>query len=810
MDVNLPRPGFRVFRSSINSTGIVGQLIADVRTPSANCGQQFKPTFIVDRDTGEIPGTRVKYLVATVSQNDDGKAEVDVPKKITYTSPWVGILTVSVVSPSNDPVEGVDILVQHLSPTVNVVNSNFRLNLVTTDVGSVLHEIYVTDPAKWGAVEQRFRVTPSKCEGVRIPDGTCCTVDGVGSDGISCDEFGIEHQFDAQEGQSGQIVMRHEFEGSVEFIDTTVRSVVVFVIFGEAESSSSFSALYGDWLDPDACTEFYDQLDGRCYCAIPEVDVDFEDSPGDCGDGVPDGFESSGCDRQTTDVRGYATQSVDFGKDKTVKFQGYKDHLFEIWDITEGTSAYTRVATASQTPEVSFTNIREQKRLAIVDVTISRLSATVLGGHRNVPFVTGQALLVTARTNECGFNKQMVTYRGTADEEVMPALDVAVELTPAGPDCGTSGLERPDSSADVRPCRVPAPLATHDNPRYSCADPDRLGFSWVDEYFADKEDERIQTADLGVLRDATVSYVYVAPLCLRQVQAGPTNPTGKPLLDIVSRTTDRTDWTDDEPEDLLLMEPEALDIEDSNFGATVVPNDRSVFVEEDEISFKFELVEVYPGAGTCEWPWDYISNPEGCSLRIGDTTTTGSFLSDVSPDHEVLITYLDGITGGDVMVDAATYVSNLTEDYNFRYDEFRPGYILNAVAGEPTPFAPFTVDVTVIFNRKDDGSYVVFDRSAILLGVISEAVPQTITMTTAPTLIFSIIRDPPGGTSRTVMAQGAEISTTLSIDQCRKKKSRIRDDIIFHFLTWSVSGVLNVVMILVKTIFYFFNNIFFF
>ena len=573
-------------------------------------------------------------------------------------------------------------------------------------------------------------------------------------------EFGIEHEFNAQEGQSGQIIMRHEFEESVEFVDTTVRSVVVFVMFGEAESSS-FSGLYGDWVNPDACLEFYDQLDDRSYCAIPEVDIDFEDSVGDCNAVGSASFESSGCDRQTTDSRGYATQSVDFGKDKAVKFRGYQDHLFEIWDITEGTT-YSLVAAASENPEVRLLNIREQRRLAIVDVTLSRLSARILGGHRNVEFITGQALLVTARTNECGFNKQMVTYRGTVDGAVMPALDVAVEIPRSQglDDCGD--LERPSSRAHVQVCRVPAPVAIQTTLRYSCADVNRLGFHYVDEYFTDKEDQRIQTVDLGLLRDATVSYVYVGPLCLRQVTVGPTK---NPLRDIVTRTTDRSDWIDDEPEQLLLMEPEALDVAGSSFGATLVPNDRAIFVEDDEVSLKFELIEVYPNAeSTCEWPWDFPS--PGCALRLGDATSENSFvLSDVSPAHEVLISYLDGITGTDVMVDAALYnVSDLSNDYTSRPAEFRPGYILDAVAGEPTPFAPFTVDVTVTFHRRDDGSYIEFDRSAILVGVISEAVPQTLTMTTAPTLIFSILRDPPGGTSRTVLEQGAEISTTLSIN----------------------------------------------
>jgi len=774
LDTNLDEVGFRIFRGALTddpSSARLGQLIADIPIDSRSCGQQFNPVQFRDRDTGAFPATRVSYLVAVVTEEerDNGRTRIQLGNftKITYTSPWSATLQVNVESPSNQPVQDVDIQVEHLL-TANgsnfEPNDDFLLELVTNGFGSVVHEIFVTDPTRWGTIDQNLRITPSKCDGFRL-NGTCCD---ESIDGETCTTLGLEHEFDPP---SEIVHIRHLFEEAVEFVDISARSVVAYVLFGESSgtTAASFDELFGaDWLDADACLEFYDKLDDRCYCSVPDVVIEFEAPDGNCTDEASDTFEDPGCDRVTSDASGQVSHSVDLGQTTTVKFGGYLDHLFEIWLITETLGTYERIAEASLKPEATFVDVIEDVRIAFVDATRANLSASVLGGDRQVEFLTGQRLLVTPEDLSCGYNRQLVTYRGHVSPVVMPAFEASVEIPEeteddAPEDCGLD--VRPGSESEAYACRVPAPLATNDDTRLACADADRLKFAYVDEYFADRSG-RVETANLSDTSqgDFNVSFTYTAPLCIRTVEVGPTDSELNPFRDLVTPTS-RRDWQDFEDEALLLVDPEIVD-GDNIFGTTCVDNDRTVFVEDDQVTIRFELVEVYPNAdSTCEYPWDY-DDEEGCTLALNDADSAfARALSDPDPDGDaILITYLDGITGTDVLVDAETYVADPPNDYTDRFFEVRPGFELNATAGDPTPFSPFTVDVTVIFERDFDGSYLSFDRSAIILGVISEDVPQTIPVSTDPTLIFSILRDPPGGTSRAVIAQGTEIKTSFSIE----------------------------------------------
>ena len=68
------------------------------------------------------------------------------------------------------------------------------------------------------------------------------------------------------------------------------------------------------------------------------------------------------------------------------------------------------------------------------------------------------------------------------------------------------------------------------------------------------------------------------------------------------------------------------------------------------------------------------------------------------------------------------------------------------------------------FTRAYDGAKILFVRHVLILGVIPEEVPQVWTVATNPTLIFSIIRDPPGGASTATLVEGSTISTSMAID----------------------------------------------
>ena len=83
--------------------------------------------------------------------------------------------------------------------------------------------------------------------------------------------------------------------------------------------------------------------------------------------------------------------------------------------------------------------------------------------------------------------------------------------------------------------------------------------------------------------------------------------------------------------------------------------------------------------------------------------------------------------------------------------------------GKPNPFAPFSKKLSVEFTRAFDNAKITFERHVLILGVIEEEVPEVWT-TAVDGLIFSILRDPPGGASTATLVEGSTISTSMSID----------------------------------------------
>ena len=90
-------------------------------------------------------------------------------------------------------------------------------------------------------------------------------------------------------------------------------------------------------------------------------------------------------------------------------------------------------------------------------------------------------------------------------------------------------------------------------------------------------------------------------------------------------------------------------------------------------------------------------------------------------------------------------------------------------AGKPNPFAPFSHELSVEFTRAYDGAEILFVRHVLVLGSIPEEVPQVWTAATNPTLIFSIIRDPPGGASTATLVEG---STDFDVHGHRRRARR--------------------------------------
>ena len=88
------------------------------------------------------------------------------------------------------------------------------------------------------------------------------------------------------------------------------------------------------------------------------------------------------------------------------------------------------------------------------------------------------------------------------------------------------------------------------------------------------------------------------------------------------------------------------------------------------------------------------------------------------------------------------------------------------VAGIPLPTAPFALPITVQATRygPEGDASVKFKAFIPILGTIPSEVPNFYPVSTDPTLIFMILRDPPGGNSQTTIQAGTIFSTGISID----------------------------------------------
>ena len=67
-------------------------------------------------------------------------------------------------------------------------------------------------------------------------------------------------------------------------------------------------------------------------------------------------------------------------------------------------------------------------------------------------------------------------------------------------------------------------------------------------------------------------------------------------------------------------------------------------------------------------------------------------------------------------------------------------------------------------NSPEGAAQVSFKAFIPILGTIPSEVPNLFPVTTDPTLIFLILRDPPGGTSQTTISAGSTFSTGITID----------------------------------------------
>ena len=287
----------------------------------------------------------------------------------------------------------------------------------------------------------------------------------------------------------------------------------------------------------------------------------------------------------------------------------------------------------------------------------------------------------------------------------------------------------------LRGCRAKIPdVSTSDPDRLPCA---TTKYTYVDELPAIRNFEK----DLSYLTNAaaSVNFEITSPLCLKSVTA-----TGTGLKYLVNeagktRETDYGSFSSGSAESLLLLSKLPEPQEEGDYGKACTTNTGAVFREGDVVNLEFTLKEREPQCTAVKgevYPWD------DCEIIPLDVSPTTS--------QDIKIRVADGVSG----IEASG-------DYP---DEGKDTFTHTMTVGEPNPFAPFSHELSVEFTRAYDDAKILFVRHVLVLGSIPEEVPQVWTVATNPTLIFSIIRDPPGGASTATLVEGSTISTSMAID----------------------------------------------
>lgn len=98
--------------------------------------------------------------------------------------------------------------------------------------------------------------------------------------------------------------------------------------------------------------------------------------------------------------------------------------------------------------------------------------------------------------------------------------------------------------------------------------------------------------------------------------------------------------------------------------------------------------------------------------------------------------------------------------------------------GLPLPTAPYALPfaVSATRNSPEGGAQVDFKAFVPILGTIPSEVPNYYPVTTDPTLIFLILRDPPGGASYTQIQAGSVLSTGISIQGIKTYQADVHSE----------------------------------
>ena len=167
------------------------------------------------------------------------------------------------------------------------------------------------------------------------------------------------------------------------------------------------------------------------------------------------------------------------------------------------------------------------------------------------------------------------------------------------------------------------------------------------------------------------------------------------------------------------------------------------------------LFELYPSYTGSDPAWSSSAQ----SLSVG----TGTAVKDlVVLDSTVEIT--DVVSG---FSSPKTFLYSVTSYGSPSLDTIAAPPDLNytIAAATPLPTAPYALPFTVLATRNspEGAAQVTFKGFVPILGTIPSEVPNFYPVTTDPTLIFLVLRDPPGGKSQTKIEAGSVFTTGISI-----------------------------------------------
>ena len=129
------------------------------------------------------------------------------------------------------------------------------------------------------------------------------------------------------------------------------------------------------------------------------------------------------------------------------------------------------------------------------------------------------------------------------------------------------------------------------------------------------------------------------------------------------------------------------------------------------------------------------------------------------------LTALDQISGSNSNV-AVEYNTTLIKSCTQCHTIMPVGIIYTIKASNAFPIFPYDLKLDIYAKRSaSDGIFTVDNTWYIpVLGVVGKEVPNYYPVSSDPNLIFLILRDPPGGTSNTVIKAGTSIKFGISID----------------------------------------------